>query len=92
MLLFPQGTQALHATSLSPIMVNKLAPSLGVADKVLEVPTAHSSIAVALHGLLLILWPYTPGLTTSVHRGLPDAAIPIRDPGFTRHEPFTNYG
>ena len=44
---------------------------------------------VALRGLLLIFWPDTPGLTTSVHRGLPDAAIPIRDPGFTRHELFT---
>ena len=41
---------------------------------------------------LLILWPYTPGFTTSVHRGLPDVAIPIRDPGLTCHELFANYG
>ena len=56
--------------------------------KILEIKTCF----VALRGVLLILWPYTPGLTTSVHRGLPDAAIPIRDPGLTRHELFTNYG
>ena len=40
----------------------------------------------------LILWPYTLGLTSSVHRGQPDDAIPIRDPSLTRHELFANYG
>ena len=40
----------------------------------------------------LILWPYTLGLTSSVHRGQPDDAIPIRDPSLTCHELFTNYG
>ena len=48
---------------------------------------------VALRGVYnLFLWPYTPGFTPSEHRGIPDDAIPIWDPGFTRHELFANYG
>ena len=47
MMLFPLGTQALHATSFSPIMANGLAPSLAVTDKVREVPSAHSKVLIS---------------------------------------------
>ena len=40
----------------------------------------------------LIWWPYTPGLTSNRHRGQLNDAIPIRDPGFARHERFTYNG
>ena len=78
-------------------------PSHGVPPESLPLPKLEQTIAACLARIitpaitlvlcgLLILWPYTLGFTPSVHRGLPDDAIPIRDPSFTRHEPFTKYG
>ena len=67
--------------------------------KILEIKTAVEMKTSVLETPLiwhcagfLILWPYTLGLTPSVHRGLLDDAIPIRDPSLTRHELFTNFG